>query len=161
MKDPASTSTKLVLNLVGPTGLKTRGVGFNLQAPAPVHFGTFANGLALADLGIFQLQSVGSVDPTEPIALVGAIKNGHLLTAGIYQKDRGQNAQDSGASLCQLTLVFDGAKDLLAGQALPLQISKARVIPEDIGLITDDLATLTQKMKMADITIAIGALSTK
>jgi hypothetical protein len=159
LKDTSSTTTRLVLNLVGPAGLKTRGVGFNLQAPPAVKFGAFPNGLAINDAGVYQLLSVAQADPNEPVALVGGVKSGNLLTAGIYQKDRAQNAQDSGSTLCQIAIVFDATKGLSAGNALPLQITKAKVIPEDIGTVTDDLFTLDKKMKMADITIAIGSLS--
>ncbi len=159
LKDASSTSTRLVLNLVGPSGLRTRGVGFNLQAPATVKFGAFANGLAINDAGVYQLLSAGSVDPAEPIALVGGVKPGNLLTAGIFQKDRMQDAQDSGAPLCQIAILFDASKGLLAGDKVPLQVTKAKAIPEDIGTVTDDLFTLDKKMKMADIAIAIGSLS--
>jgi len=159
VKDASSTSTRVVLNLVGPSGLKTRGVGFNLQAPAAVKFGAFANGLAINEGGVYQLQSAGSVDPSEPIALVGGVKAGNLLTAGIFQKDRNQPAQDSGTTLCQIAVLFDAAAGLHAGDKLPLQITKAKVIPEDIGTVADDLLTLDKKMKMADITIAVGSLT--
>jgi hypothetical protein len=159
VKDASSTPTRLVLNLVGPAGLKTRGVGFNLQAPATVKFGAFANGLAIHDLGVYQLLSVAQADPTEPVALVGGVKSGNLLTAGIFQKDRAQTAKDSGSTLCQIALVFDATKGLAMGDQLALQITKAKAIPEDIGTVTDDLFTLDKKMKMADITIAIGSLS--
>jgi hypothetical protein len=40
-KDASSTPERLVLNLVGPTGLKTRGAAFNLQVPPSVHVGGF------------------------------------------------------------------------------------------------------------------------
>jgi hypothetical protein len=159
LKDASSTPSRLVLNLVGPTGLKTRGVGFNLQAPTTVKFGAFANGLAIRDAGVYQLLSVAQADPNEPIALVGGVKNGNLLTAGIFQKDRAQAAQNSGTTLCQIALVFDATAGLHAGDKLPLQITKAKVIPEDIGAVTDDLLTLDKKMKMADITLAVGSLS--
>jgi hypothetical protein len=158
-KDASSTSTRLVLNLVGPVGLKTRGVGFNLQAPATVKFGAFANGLAINDAGVYQLLSAAQADPNEPVALVGGVKSGNLLTAGIFQKDRAHAAQDSGATLCQISFVFDATAGLHAGDKLPLLITKAKVIPEDIGTIADDLFTLDKKMKMADINVAIGSLS--
>jgi len=159
LKDASSTSTRLVLNLVGPSGLKTRGVGFNLQAPATVKFGAFANGLAIHDAGVYQLLSLAQADPNEPVALIGGVKPGNILTAGIFQKDRAQAAQNSGIPLCQIALVFDATSGLHAGDKLPLQITKAKVIPEDIGEATDDLLTLDKKMKMADITLAIGSLS--
>jgi len=159
MKDASTTATRVVLNLVGPSGLKTRGVGFNLQAPSTVKFGAFSNGLAINDGGVYQLLSAAQADPNEPIALVGGVKSGNILTAGIFQKDRAQSAQDSGATLCQIAFAFDATKDLHVGDKLPLQITKAKVIPEDIGNVTDDLFTLDKKMKMADITIAIGSLS--
>jgi hypothetical protein len=159
LKDTSSTSTRLVLNLVGPAGLKTRGVGFNLQAPSVVKFGAFANGLAINDTGVYQLLSAAQADPNEPVALVGGVKSGNLLTAGIFQKDRAQVAQDSGTPLCQIALAFDATAGLQAGDKLPLLITKAKVIPEDIGTIADDLFTLDKKMKMADINVAVGSLS--
>jgi len=159
VKDASSTSTRLVLNLVGPSGLKTRGVGFNLQAPSTVKFGAFANGLAINDTGVYQLLSMAQADPNEPVALVGGVKSGNLLTAGIFQKDRAQVAQDSGVALCQIAIGFDATKGLSVGDKLPLQVTKAKAIPEDIGTVSDDLFTLDKKMKMADITIALGTLS--
>src|SRR6059058_4158927 len=41
VKDASSTPERLVLSLVGPTGLKTRGAAFNLQLPATVRAGGF------------------------------------------------------------------------------------------------------------------------
>lgn len=159
MKDASSTSGRLVLNLVGPAGLKTRGVGFNLKAPASVKFGAFANGLAIQDSGVYQLLSSAQADPNEPIALVGGVKPGNVLTAGIFQKDRAQAAQDSAGPLCQIAIVFDATQGLYAGDKLPLQITKAKVIPEDIGAVTDSLFVLDKKMKLADISLAVGSLS--
>ncbi|MFZ1615290.1 MAG: hypothetical protein WAT51_14025 [Holophaga sp.] len=159
VKDASSTATRVILNLVGPSDLKTRGVGFNLQAPGTIKFGAFTNGMAINEGGVYQLLSAGSADPSEPVALIGGVKAGNLLTAGIFQKDRSQPAQDSGTTLCQIAVLFDATKGLHAGDKLPLQIIKAKVIPEDIGTITDDLLTLDKKMKMADITIAVGSLT--
>lgn len=158
VKDASSTSTRLVLDLVGPSGLKTRGVGFNLQADAKMKFGTFANGLPINDTGVYQLLSAAA-DPNEPIALAGGVKKGNLLSVGIYQKDRAQPAQDSGSPLCQIAIVFDPAQGISAGDKLQLQVVKAKAIPEDIGAVTDDLWTLDKKMHMTDITVATGSLS--
>lgn len=159
VKDTSSTGTRLVLNLVGPAGFKTRGVGFNLQAPATVTFGAFSNGLPINDAGVYRLTMAGSTDPSEPLALTGGVKKGNLLSVGIFQKDRDQPAQDSGATLCQVAILFDPAGALTTGSTVPLSIPKAKIIPEDIGAVTDDLWTLDQKMRMADISIAVGTLT--
>lgn len=160
VKDASSTSNRIVLDLVGPSGTKTRGVGFNLQAEPKAKFGTFANGLPINDTGVYQLLSAAA-DPNEPIALVGGVKPGNVLSVGIYQKDRAQPAQDSGAPLCQIAVELDPSKGLESGDHLALSVVKAKVIPEDIGSASDDLYTLNQKMRMADITIATGSLSAK
>ncbi len=159
VKDPSSTATQLVLNLVGPAGLMTRGVGFNLQGPAGVKFVTFSNGLPINDAGIYQLQALGSTDPSEPLAITGGVQKGNLLSVGIFQKDRDQAAQDSGTTLCQIALQLDAAAKPSAGTTLALTIPKAKVIPADIGAVTDDLWTLDKKMRMTDITIAVGTLT--
>lgn len=159
VKDASSTPTRIVLNLVGPAGFKTRGVGFNLQAPAGAKFGAFSEGLPIQDTGVYQLRVFGSTDPEEPVALAGGVKPGNVLSVGIYQKDREHPAQDSGVTLCRIAVEFDASAKVAAGTSLPLALQKAKVIPEDIGLATDDLWTLSQKMRMADIVIATGTLT--
>jgi len=159
VKDASSTSTRLVLNLVGPAGLKTRGVGFNLQAPSSVKFGTFSNGLPIGDTGVYQLLSASSADPNEPVALTGGVKEGNLLTVGIFQKDRAQGPKDSGSALCQIVLL-PGDK-LRTNSLIALTVPKAKIIPEDIGSVTDELWLLDKKMKMADITISLGTLTAR
>jgi hypothetical protein len=157
VRDPASTTTRLLLDVVGPSGLKTRGVGFNLTA-SNVKFGAFDNGLPIADTGVYQLRRVGSIDPNELVALAGGVK-GNLLTAGIFQKDRAQGAQDSGSALCQIALVFDARPALMSGTAIPLQMVKAKVIPEQIGQAGDSNWQLAHEMQLADISIAVGTLT--
>lgn len=157
VRDPSSTTSRLVLDLVGPAGLKTRGVGFNLTAQN-VKFGGFANGQPIADTGVYKLRRVGSIDPNEPVALAGAVK-GNVLSAGIFQKDRDQGAQDSGSALCQIALVFRSGANLMTGTAIPLQVLKAQVIPEEIGKVTDSTWQLARELKLADISIAVGTLT--
>jgi hypothetical protein len=137
----------------------TRGVGFNLQAPAGLKFVSFNNGLPINDLGVYQLSTSGVTDPTEPLAIAGGVKKGNVLSVGIYQKDRDQAPQDSGAPLCQIALRLDPAGSVPLYSNLPLNLQKAKVIPEDIGQVTDDQWTLDKKMRMADITIAVGTLT--
>jgi len=160
VKDASSTPTKLVLNLVGPAGTLTRGVGIHLQAPAGVKFGTFGDGLGIHDTGVYDLLSEAN-DAAEPMALVAGVKAGNVLTAGIFQKARAKAAKDSGAALCQFILGLDATAGLKVGDALPLQVQKAKVIPQDIGTAADDLRVLDQKMRMADITVAVGTLTAR
>jgi hypothetical protein len=160
VKDGTSTGTRLVLNLVGPSGLMTRGVGFNLQAPAAVRFGVFPNRLPVNDTGVYQLLG-GANDPNEPVALIGGIKPGNLLTVGVFQKGREKPAQDSGRALCQIALEFDAAAGPRAGDPIALAIPKAKVIREDIGSETDQPGTLAPKVRLADIAIALGTITAK
>lgn len=158
LKDESSTPTRLVLNLVGPAGTKTRGVGFNLQAPPRVKFGAFDSGLPIRDLGVYKLRK-NDDDLGEPVALVGGLKPGNLLTVGIYQKDRAREARDSGVALCQIAIEFDPAAQLKVGDTLGLSVVKAGAIPEDIGGATDDMWTLSRKLKLEPVSIQLGALT--
>jgi len=157
LRNPASTTTRLVLDLVGPAGVNTRGVGFNLKAPAGLKFAAFENGLPINDTGVYQLHAA-SGDQGDPIAITGGVKPGNMLTVGIFQKDRAQGAKDSGAALCQIALVFDPGANLAPGTVLPLTVTKAKVIPEDIGAVDDDPYFLDKKLNLADIQLAVGTV---
>ena len=159
VRDASSTPTRLVLNLVGPSGTRTRGAGFNLRLPEGVKAGTFSQGLPLQDTGVYQLRMLGSSDPQEPLALTGGVKPGRVLSVGLFQKDREQPAVDSGVPVCRIALAFDAGAGLTAGTRLPLAVLKAKVIPQDIGAPGDDLWTLDQKMRLADISLAVGTLT--
>ena len=161
VKDASSTPARLVLDLVGPAGLKSRGAGFNLQAPASVHFGHFTeNGLAIKDTGVYELLNTDpSGDPLEPVLLAGGVKKGNLLTAGIFQKDRRASAKDSGSPLCQIVLELNPAALPAAGETIALTVPKARYMAEDIGAFsitpTDEMA---QKAHLVPMTVAVGGL---
>jgi len=157
VKDASSTSTRLVLDLVGPAGTMTRGVGFNIKAPAGLRFDTFSDGMGIHDLGAYNLVSAAA-NPGEPVALTSALLPGNVLTVGIYQKGREQPAIDSGAApLCQVALKLDTTVGLHAGDPLALSVPKARVIPEDIGAVTDTMLVLSRKARLQDISISVGA----
>jgi hypothetical protein len=158
-KDASSTSARLVLKLVGPAGTLTRGVGFNLKAPAGVKFDRFpSSNLPLEDAGVYELLS-SAMDPNEPVAMTGGVKPGNILSAGLYQKGRDMGAKDSGTALCRIALIVDPAARPLQGTPLTLTVLKAKAIPEDIGATTDDAFTLDKKLKMTDLTVAVGTLT--
>lgn len=169
VKDDSSTSTRLVLNLVGPAGLMTRGAGFNLQAPASVRFAKFTetgsrvtDDLPVKDGGVYELKNTAPVStphPLQPVLLAGGVKAGNVLTVGIFQKDRRASAKDSGATLLQIALEFDPAAGLHVGDVLALAITKSRYLPEDIGAFSGTPTyEMITKSKPLDMPIALGAL---
>ncbi|HJV89474.1 MAG TPA: hypothetical protein VJ623_04140 [Holophagaceae bacterium] len=178
VKDPNSTPTRLLLNLVGPAGLKSRGIGFNLQAPAAVKFGTFdvpvpdtdkTTHHPIKDLGVYYLLNTtpqlgwfpytpGVRHPLEPTLLGGGLKKGNVLTVGIFQKDRREPAKDSGAPLCQIALEFNPAAQAAAGDVLPLVIPKAQYMAEDVGQGLELTFELIDKAHLVKTQIAVGSL---
>lgn len=178
VKDPASTPTRLLLNLVGPTGLMTRGVAFNLQAPPAVKFGTFHVDIPntdkfsdhpIKDLGVYYLMNStpqlgwwpytpGIRHPLEPLMIGGGLKPGNTLTVGIFQKDRQVPAQESGRALCQIALEFNAAAGAVSGDALPLSIPKAKYMAEDIGAGLEVTLEVIAKAKLVNAQIAVGSL---
>jgi len=164
VKDASSTSTRLVLNLVGPTGLKARGVGFNLQAPEAVKFGTFPNKWHAEDAGVFELKNTAPdpVNPPtspEPVFFAAGVKPGNLLTVGIFQKDRRATAKELASPLVRIAVEFNAAsaQDLAIGSPVSLSVLKARMVKEDIGNMNDGL-DMRAKARMETIEVAVGAL---
>lgn len=172
VKDATSTPTRLVLNLVGPAGLMTRGAGFNLVAPAGIRFGTFPSAdpvpdigvtdFPIRDTGVYELKNTDNTgDPLEPVLLAGGVKAGNLLTVGIFQKDRRATAKDSGVPLCQIALELDPTAHLSVGASLPLTVVKAKYIAEDIGAFSvTPTAEMVNKAKPVTFSIAVGQLHT-
>lgn len=160
VKDASSTDTRIVLNLVGPTGTLTRGVALNLQAQEALAFQAFDDGRYVQDAGRYELLSLAD-DATEPVALVAGVKPGNVLSAGAFQKDRGRTAKDSGAPLLRVAVSLVQPTARPSGATLDLRVLKAAVIPSDIGSTSDDLFTLDKKLRMAPITVAVGTLTTR
>jgi len=167
VKDSSSTSKRLVLNLVGPVGLKSRGVGFNLKAGDGVSFGLFPNAWHANDLGVFQLLNYHRrpdfpADEPEPTFFAAGVKPGNLLTVGIFQKDRLIDAKAVGSPMLQIALELPAGSILAAGDTVSLSVTKARMIPEDIGTVTQDGwyndAEVMAKSKVQDIQVAVGTL---
>jgi hypothetical protein len=173
VKDPASTPTRLVLDLVGPSGTQTRGVGFNLKRGMGLAFSTFSSGGYAQDTGVFQLkgtnpnfESYAGTD-ADPVLFVSApLKSGDVLSTGIFQKDRTNSAKDSTAPLVQVavTLADFHGTTIDAVNATPdpfgLHVVKARIVPADIGGMNFTLTTdVLKKAKMADITVDVGVVT--
>lgn len=173
VKDNSSTPTRLVLNLVGPTGQKGRGVGFNLRSDGTVKFAKFASGSYINDLGVFQLTNkhgatsvVYGTPATKDVgALVGGVKeDGRVLSVGAFQKDRRWPAQALDRPLYQVAITIDPAQaaSFTSGTAIPLTFLKARSIPEYIGDNPEDpngnRATWAYDYQIDDIQVAVGKL---
>lgn len=174
IRNAGSSDTRLILDLVGPSGQKGRGVGFNLQTDGTVNFGRLGAAGYIADAGVFKLQSYQpNYFPSEPTLLAGGVKqNGTLLTAGIFQKDRYWPAQKLDQPLCQIAIEFDAVHTaaLAPGTAIPLTITKARAIPDKIGVPpadpTDPNADWSSVYyaygtSIQNVQIAVGTLTTK
>ena len=173
VKNASSTSTRLVLDLVGPAGTQTRGVGFNLKRGMGLAFATFANGGYAADTGVFQLkgtntnfESYAGTD-ADPVLFVSApLKSGDVLSTGIFQKDRTNAPKDSVAPLVQVAVTLadftktDFATASASTDPYGLHVVKARIVPADIGGMNFTLTTDTlKKAKMADITVDTGTIT--
>ena len=173
VKDAASTPTRLVLDLVGPDGTQTRGVGFNLKRGAGLAFSTFSNGGWAHDTGVFELKGTNSnFEPyagtdADPVLFVSApLKSGDVLSTGIFQKDRTNVPKDSTAPLVQVavTLADFHGTTIEAVNASPdpfgLHVVKARIVPADIGGMNFVLTTdVLKKAKMVDITVDTGVVT--
>ena len=174
VKDATSTSTRLVLDLVGPSGTQTRGVGFNLKRGSGLAFATFASGGYAVDTGVFQLkgtntnfESYAGTD-ADPVLFVSApLKSGDVLSTGIFQKDRTNVPKDSGAPLVQVavTMADFNKTDVATVNASPdpygLHVIKARIVPADIGGMNFTLDTDTlKKAKLLDVTVDTGTITT-
>jgi hypothetical protein len=162
VKDATSTSSELVLALVGPAGVKTRGVGFNLQADPGVHFMAYDGGVPAEDTGIYQLNAATRdptlpADITEPTFMAAGVKPGNLLTVGIFQKDRTLPAADSSVAVVRIKLGL--AANAKAG-SLNLKVVKAKFLPDDIGGSTNSVSIL-EKSHLEPAVVSVGTLQAK
>ena len=173
VKDASSTDTRIVLDLVGPAGTQTRGVGFNLKKGMGLAFATFSSGGYAVDTGVFELKGTNANyesyagTAADPVLFVSApLKAGDVLSTGIFQKDRTNVPKDSAKPLVQVAVTLaDFAKlgvDAVNASPDPygLHVVKARIVPADIGGMDFALSPeVLVKAKMLDITIDAGILT--
>jgi len=160
VRDPASTPDRLVLGLAGPAGTLTRGVGLNVRAAEGLRFGTFESGAPVEDAGVYELRSLAD-GAAEPLAVAGGVKDGHLLSAGVFQKDRRRSAKDSGATLLRIAVELDPAAPPRRGTRLGLDVERAGAIPADIGAAADPVHLLVKKLVLTDLDVAVGKLEAR
>ncbi|HJV91016.1 MAG TPA: hypothetical protein VJ623_11980 [Holophagaceae bacterium] len=172
VRNASSTDTHLILDLVGPTGTKFRGVGFNLKSDGSVTYGHMGAGGYVRDTGVFHLQSTYANYPVEPVLLAGGVKgDGKLLTVGIFQKDRYWPSVSVNKPVCQISIDFDATKtaSLPPGTKIPLAITKAKAIPSYIGTMPADPSDLNGygsvmanfNSSLVPVQISVGTLVTK
>jgi hypothetical protein len=172
VKDASSTDTRIVLDLVGPAGTQTRGVGFNLKKGMGLSFGTFAGGAFALDTGVFQLKGTNTNwesfagTAADPVLFVSApLKSGNVLSTGIFQKDRTNAPKDSAAPLVQVAVTLadftkvDPAAVAASAEPYGLHVVKARIVPSDIGGMDFSLSPeVLAKAKLVDIQVDVGTL---
>jgi hypothetical protein len=164
---PGSTPERILLDLVGPSGLPSRGAGFNLRAPAAVRFRAFdETGFPVRDHGVWELLNStpeGGVNaPLEPRLLAGGVKAGNLLTVAVFQKDRRIPPKESGQPLLQIALSLAPSAGATPGQALALTIEKARHMAEDIGPFSvEPTYAMAAKAHLVDMPVAVGTLTAR
>jgi hypothetical protein len=163
VKDASSTGQRLVLNLLGPSTSKYRGVGFTLQAdPALVKFGKFTDNSGhtqgyYLDKGIFMDKDDSAAD-IPPILQAGGVRDDKLMV-GIYQKRDdevwgpflGATAKDCHATVLQVAIDFDASLKALPGD-VPLTVLKARVIPNNVDTI-ETRKTVAVPLKVGKLTL--------
>jgi hypothetical protein len=173
VKDASSTDTTIVLNLVGPAGTQTRGVGFNLKRGMGLAFTTFPSGAYALDTGVFQLKGTNSNfesfagTAADPVLFASApLKSGDVLSTGIFQKDRTNAPKDSTAPLVQVAITLadftkvDPAVVAASSDPYGLHVVKARLVPADIGTYAQGLtAEVMAKSKMVDIPVDTGTIT--
>lgn len=166
VQDARTTSTHLVLNLMGPSdGTRYRGVGFTLQAdPARISFAQFTgtDGAKVGyykDWGTFLDRNADGIQDVPTVLQSGGVSGGKLMV-GIFQlKDDqmwlgrgGTPARDCSAGVLQIAIDLDPVLEALPG-TVPLTVVKARVIPDRVNTV------LTRKT--VDVPLKVGVLELK
>jgi len=77
---------------------------------------------------------------------------------GIFQKDRFATAKAVTAPVVRIALELDPAAGLKPGDPIPLAVTKARMLPSDLGDL-GSYADVIGKSRTEDIPVAVGTLA--
>ncbi len=171
LKDPAaSTPTRLVLNLVGPTGTLFRGVGFNLKVDSQkVTFSTFkdGNGVSLGymnDKGI--LHDLDDASKAVPCLASAAGVKGDTLSVGIWQKCLRFTGYPSYYGTPTGTALMNDAMDCSTTPVLQVALDLGKdVLPGEVSMVISKAAIIPNHGKSVDLplsaTVRVGTLALK
>jgi hypothetical protein len=158
--DAASTATRLVLDLVGPSdGATCRGVGFTLESdPKVIRFGKFTDGDGKflgyhADGGV--LRDLDAAGNAQPVTLQASGVTGGKLMVGAFQRTddeafgaAGTTPKDCSKVVLQIAIELDPALNAQPGQ-VPLRVVKARALGGNLR---------AAGRRTADVAVSVGTL---
>lgn len=150
VKDPSSSSERLVLALVGPPGVRGRGVSLTLLVDESMAtFTPFPDGSLVSSTGLLVTTSLGKPDEARALQLRPAAHLGNKLTVGLFQKDLAEPAKNCGQPLLRIALA---GRPGTSGTPISLLVRKAFLVPEDLAAAGH---------RPQPITVALGRLSLK
>jgi hypothetical protein len=151
VKDPSSTADRLVLALVGPKDLPSRGVSLTLLVDgALAAFDTFTDGSPLVTTGVYTTTPADRPGEERGLQLVVGAITGNKLSVGIFQKDLAVPAQESGRPLLRIALI--PAPRAARGTPVALLLRKASYVPADL---------VASHYRPVPMDVALGRLATK
>lgn len=135
VKDAASTSTKVVLSLVGPASATGRGVSFTLVVdPSRVDL------VKVADVDAEYVQNGAVFALGSAPQILKGIKQDGILRVTVAQKGAG-SAKALNASLLKVAIQFKSNADLLPGTSLPIAVTEGQYLPAIGGPVATPIAT--------------------
>jgi hypothetical protein len=124
VKNAASTSTHLILDLVPPSSVSGRGVGFTLQSDGKVTWSK----VAPSDAELVKPNGVYDLG-TGAQALL-AMTQSNALTVGVYQKGQGSaKPYDGTTPVLSIAMDFSSSAGLTVGTTIPLRMEKISHLP--------------------------------
>jgi len=143
-----TTANNIVLKLVGPSGVKARGVALTIRHQGDglkVAWIKNSSGAYATHDDVFKLYNV---DQTEPQAFMADVQ-GTALIVGAFQKGKTNPPVDVGRDIFHFQIQVQAG--LIKGTEIPLEVVKAQIYPE-----TPDLK---KNARLTPINIVVGKLT--
>jgi len=145
-----TTANNIVLKLVGPSGVKARGVALTIRHNddgSKVSWIKNSSGAYATHDNVFKLYNV---DQTEPQAFMADVQ-GTALVVGAFQKGMTNPPVDVNRDIFHFQIQVQAG--LSKGAEIPLEVVKAQIYPE-----TPDLK---KNARLTPINVAVGKLTTE